>query len=258
MGFNLTGKTHGFYYRDEDRNIREWGFDIQIQKVFTSYFRMATLLGWKRSYQVTTSQSPTVNLFRLEPLYDTRDNLFNPQRGVYSIVRLDRAGGILGGNSDFYRISFDFSRYKRVTKGGYILAFHIGFGDIRPYGRSESVLVSEQFMLGGPGSIRGYGRDEIGPNIYNGVHSGTKLLIGNIEVRKKLTRTFGFVVFLDGGSLSNSWDISALKENRALSGGMGLRVFTPIGPISVDWGLKLVDRPKGDMGKIILFFGQMF
>jgi len=258
LGFNLTGKTHAFYYRDVDRNLREWGADIQIQKMFTSNFRVLALLGWKKSYQVEATEGPTVNLFRLEPLYDTRDNLFNPERGIFAQLKIDRAGGILGGNNDFYRIAFDISWYRIISRGGYIIAAHIGLGDIWPYGRSKATLLSEQFMLGGPGSVRGYGRDKVGPNVYNGIHSGTKLLQGNLELRKKVTNHLGFVLFLDGGGLWNKWEDATSGENTALASGLGVRLYTPVGPLSVDWGIKLKERSPGDKGKVIIFFGQMF
>lgn len=258
LGFNLTGKTHSFYYQDMDRNLKEWGLDLQIQKMITSHLRLTALLGWKKSYQVKTTEGPTVNLFRLEPLYDTRDNLFNPEKGIFALVKIDRAGGILGGDNDFYRIAFDISQYQRITHGGYILALHLGAGDIWPYEKSKTVLLSEQFTLGGPGSVRGYRRNEIGPNVYNEVHSGTKLLLGNLELRKKVSKHLGFVIFLDVGGLWNSWKNATINENTALSSGLGVRVYTPIGPISLDWGIKLKDRLPSDRGKVILFFGQMF
>ena len=69
---------------------------------------------------------------------------------------------------------------------------------------------------------------------------GFFLLEGSFEYRKKLFKSFGYATFLDFG---NTWnDAKELRyDHVAVAGGFGLRFYTDLVPLRLDFGLKLYD-----------------
>ena len=257
LGFPLEGRAHLFYFADRDQEVREYGLNLQLTKVFSPSFRLLGAVGWKQVFGSPDSATQVINAGVIQGIQDTRDNVFAPSRGTFFSARLDQAGGILGGSSDFTRWVLDFSQYHSWGKG--VWAFRIRIGAIWPYGRSRSVPLQERFLLGGEGSLRGYDRNSLGPpdprpNIGG---SGTHLLNFNLELRYRIRRPWEAALFLDGGDLQNRFE-DFRPENLALSGGLGIRYLTPVGPVRLDWGIKLKDRRSGDRGRIYLAIGHMF
>lgn len=256
LGFRLEGRAHLFYFADRDQEVQEYGANLQLAKVFTPSLRLLWALGWKRVFGADTA-GQVINTWVVQGIQDTRDNVFSPTRGVFLSARMDQAGGVLGGSSDFFRGLLDFSGYRSWGKS--VWAFRVRMGVIWPYGRSRSIPLSERFLLGGEGSLRGYDRYSLGPpdprpNIGG---SGTHLINLNLELRYRLRSPWEVALFLDSGDLENR--ASELRPERfALSWGVGLRYLTPVGPIRLDWGIKLRDRRPGDLGRVYLAIGHMF
>jgi len=120
--------------------------------------------------------------------------------------------------------------------------------DLATLQRTMQSLQFRGFYSGGPNSNRGY--------IYNGVglHAniplrqagaapwspvgGLTLWESSLELRFSFTDNLGAILFLDGSDVST--DVLDLRFDRPhLSGGLGLRYATPIGPIRVDVGYRI-------------------
>jgi translocation and assembly module TamA len=90
------------------------------------------------------------------------------------------------------------------------------------------------FFAGGMNSVRGYGYQLIGD-----VNDDKKPLGGwstfevGIEPRFKISDNFGAVVFVEGGGV---YQTKAPKIGRKMlwGGGVGVRYYTPLGPIRLD------------------------
>jgi outer membrane protein insertion porin family len=177
---------------------------------------------------------------------DTRDNLFVPQRGSYSFTGIDYVGDVLGGDFNYLKAQFSWSRYQILT-GQNIIATRIWLGWLDDLGREGRSSVDDRFLLGGANTIRGYDENTLGPVFTAEDDPGDKLgkpkggrymLLGNVEIRRPLFWRFGGTVFLDAGNT-----YSHLKEitpiSVAFSSGMGLQFFTPIGPIRFDYAVRL-------------------
>lgn len=90
---------------------------------------------------------------------------------------------------------------------------------------------SLRFFAGGDRSVRGYGYQTLGPKDASGqVVGGKHLLVGNFELEKRLTDKWGSAIFYD---LGNAFDSFADYE-LAHGAGLGVRRYTPIGPIRID------------------------
>ncbi len=195
---------------------------------------------------------------------DTRDNFFVPQNGSYSFVGIDYVGGALGGDFGYFKAQFSWSRYQ-ILIGENILATRLWFGWLDDMGEKGRSSAEDRFMLGGATTIRGYTENSLGPVFTEaddpggdkvGKPKGGRYIgLGNIELRRSLFWRFGGSVFLDAGNTySNFNHITPLSV--AFSSGLGMQFFTPIGPIRIDYAVRLkkdLDLGAGNLHLSILY-----
>lgn len=217
--------------------------------------------------------------------FDTRDFILDPTRGTYRDVGLVVAGGILGGDNDFYTLSSTVQRYWPVWLSR-VVAVRLRLGYAGSYGQSPVVPVQNRFFTGGGNSVRGYEENSIGPReIVNNVETGLPeetvvggdvFMLTNAELRFGLPLLsrwhFSGAIFADGG---NVWqdlgvvrfgDFNPFKDRGDVdqtdyrcSVGLGIRYNTPLGPIRLDFGYPLVVEEGMDgSGRFDFNLGQIF
>ncbi|GJM45161.1 MAG: hypothetical protein DHS20C21_20030 [Gemmatimonadota bacterium] len=186
---------------------------------------------------------------------DRRNNYFDPSRGFLNRVTASVAGGILGGDNEFWKVQVE-SHWFRTAKG-LTLAGRLRVGYEQPFGRTEVVPDRQRFKLGGPNSVRGYDYQSIGP--------GDFLILSNFETRVPLFWIVSGVVFIDAG---NAWEdvddvqwkdfritetdddlLRSTEKDVRYATGVGLRFTTPVGPIRFDVARKLKILPGEDRSK---------
>lgn len=91
-----------------------------------------------------------------------------------------------------------------------------------------------RYFAGGASSVRGYKYQALGPKDSEGEPLGGRSYnVVNLETRLRITDEIGLVPFLDGGMAYHD----ALPEwfsHMRWGAGLGLRYFTPIGPLRLD------------------------
>jgi outer membrane translocation and assembly module TamA len=113
---------------------------------------------------------------------------------------------------------------------------------------STSLLPNDVKFLAGGQNLRGYGYNTVGlpasvcvpGSTANAcVVGGTVMLLGHAEVRVPIWGELGGVVFTDAG---NVWATPADVGlgNIKLTTGLGLRYLTPVGPVRVDYGVRVL------------------
>ncbi len=256
LNFNIEARLKLTYYKDIRDEQDYISTEFKLSKYISSKFRIQGALTWKKNYLRPLEGQGVINSLALLPLWDTRDNIFDPRRGIFMVVRLEQAGWILDGDYDFRRGILDFSEYRSYKKTTF--AWRIRMGAITPFGKTKTPPFLESFHLGGDGSLRGFDRYSIGPlyDYSTGIHYGFYLFNFNFEYRPRFSKKWGGVIFLDAGNLF------ALRKEIStslyVSTGIGIRYFTLIGPIRLDWGIKLNHRSPNDKGRIYLGIGHMF
>jgi outer membrane protein insertion porin family len=208
---------------------------------------------------LTKEDTGTLAISALKPgiVYDTRDNPFDPKKGILSGISLKAASPLLLSETNFLKLLFQGNSYHQMDKR-FVLALSFRGGLAWGYHGTGELPIVERFFLGGRTTVRGYEQDTLGPKGSDGNPTGgNAFLCGNIELRSYLGKGIGIVTFLDGG---NVWqkvqdiEFGSMKYTT----GLGLRYNTPVGPLRVDYGHKL-QREKGESaGELHFAIGHAF
>ncbi len=189
--------------------------------------------------------------------YDTRDNPFDPRAGVLAGATFKLASAAFLSQTDFAKVVVRAARYQALSSR-LVLAIDGRVGLAEGLGETTDLPIVERFFLGGRDSVRGYTQDALGPKAADGTPvGGNAFFCGNLEFRQALTKDWGIVPFLDAG---NVWP--TIGQIRALdirfSTGLGLRFKTPVGPLRIDYGIKLSRREGESRSKIDFSIGHAF
>ena len=181
---------------------------------------------------------------------DTRDDYFAPTRGALHTLLMQNAGGILGGNNYFIKVAGETSWFFPMPLNTVLnLRGQVGF--IQPYSGRQAPIY-EKFFVGGIRTLRGFEYGMAGPVDINKEALGAeKMAVFNSELIFPLSRDLGLrgAVFWDVGKGFNKIsDITPLKTGV----GVGIRWFSPMGPIRIDIGFNPIPK-KGEKGMVIDF-----
>lgn len=137
------------------------------------------------------------------------------------------------------------------------LALRAATGVITGAGR-ETVPADEKFYAGGGGSIRGYAYQSVGPLDGDEPLGGQSIVETSTELRFQFAKSFGAVVFLDGGTAYEG-RIPDSSEPFLWGAGVGFRYFTSVGPIRADIAFPLDPRDGiDDAFQTYISIGQAF
>lgn len=204
----------------------------------------------------------------LQVTRDDRDDRINPKKGNYENASIEWAGGVLGGENEFYRVRGNARAYFPLFKDiSYRVQGRIGF--VGPVNGKE-VPVFERFFLGGLSSIRGFRARSIGPTRmvstldpragdYEFTIGGNKELVVNNEVVFPLVppvKIEGLVFFDLGNAYDNgkNFDLTDLK----MSYGFGVRWQTILGPLRFEWGFPINRDLRDDVSSFEFSIGSSF
>lgn len=171
-----------------------------------------------------------VNSITVGIIDDTRDVRVNPRSGTWTSVSFEQAGAMLGGGTEFGKLSLEHRYY--LSLGDDVVAMRLMGGTTL-----GSTPLYESFSVGGANTLRGYDLDR---------WRGESLLLGNVEYRRPITDALTAVGFVDiGSAFGGDFEtvvpgFSIPAKDRSFTPhvgtGVGIRVVTPIGPIRLDMG----------------------
>lgn len=198
--------------------------------------------------------------------YDSRNDRFRPNKGIFSRLAYSHSG-LLGGNLNYYKASADYRFFKN-------LFWDVTWRNNFAYARIESTEngkaapFNELYVLGGPYTLRGYRFSTVGLRKFsqkladrfqlappagsglsaseaniraNRVFGGEQQLLYQTELMFPLIREaemYG-VAFYDMGAADDE-----LNSDKFFSDwGFGIRWFSPLGPLRFEWGFP-IDRDR--------------
>ena len=189
---------------------------------------------------------------------DDTDDLLNPTRGTRLGFTATPFFGLDGNSPDFFQAKVSASAYQSLGSGNrFILAGFTNVGSITGTSR-DSLPRDLRLYEGGGGSVRGYGFQRAGPlDLFGNPVGGISSLDLGVELRTRINDTFGFVTFFEGGTVYGS-TLPDLSQKILWGTGVGLRYFSPIGPLRFDIATPLDRRPSDSVIQIYISLGQAF
>ncbi|MBC7691096.1 MAG: BamA/TamA family outer membrane protein [Methylotenera sp.] len=195
---------------------------------------------------------------------DLRDSTLAPTRGLFATASYEIASpAFLSQNGEvpvsYTRFQFRSDYFVPVTGGiTWYLSFRTGYEQNRaippasnPDDRRFQIPLIKQFTLGGAGSLRGFGEQEL--NYRDLAIRGT---LAYVNYRTQLDLPFAgplrFGPFLDAGNLLvDRYSLGILRYGA----GAGLHYQSPVGPVNFDWGFKLFRKPGEEADRFYFSIG---
>jgi outer membrane protein insertion porin family len=169
-------------------------------------------------------------------VHDNRDNLFITRKGHKFEAGIMGSGSALGGDVDVWGLNLAGMQFFHLP-GDTILSFEGAFRSVDTWGSGNGVPIFERLFLGGANNLRGFDFRDVGPRDINGepIGGGTSAYL-TAEFTFPLFSKVRGATFYDVGFVNaDSFDLSTANVNSNV--GVGLRLFLPIGPIRVDFGI---------------------
>ncbi len=196
--------------------------------------------------------------------FDTRNNILSPMKGLYLNYEAELANPVLLGDIAFLRLSAQATYYlplrEITTEHPFVpfLVFNHRLGLMFPYGSTASIPVQERFFLGGPDTVRSFQLDGLGPQDGDGDPlGGLAMLLFNAEIQWPVLNNIYLAAFADAGNLwSSVRDVQ--PTDLQLGIGPGLRVYTPLGAVRIDYGYNVNRHPGDPVGAWQVGFGFTF
>lgn len=209
----------------------------------------------------------TYLLSSLEPrlTLDLRDNPLDARRGLYASASAALSLPAVGSDFSYLRLLGDVRGY--VTPWRFLtVAARLKVGALLSFGGATPLPA--RFRGGGADEMRGAITNGLGPylcrradgSVFDDARGlgceapsyqrdgeatptplpvgGALLALASVETRWYLTRSFAFVAFFDVGQVWAALTDFSLDTLR-LAPGVGVRLYTPIGPLRFDLGLAL-------------------
>lgn len=191
--------------------------------------------------------------------YDGTSDLLDPRSGFKLSASVTPYTGFHEGPVTFVSSRLDGSAYLPLDEAkDYVFAVRGGVGSILG-GSRTSVPADKRFYAGGGGSVRGYGYQLAGDVDSAGDPVGGKSVIETgFELRMKLTDSIGLVPFVEGG---RAFDGNQPDFGQGLlwGAGLGVRYYSPVGPVRLDVAMPLDRRPGVDNAwQLYVSLGQAF
>ena len=185
---------------------------------------------------------------------DTTDDWMFPTKGYKNSGTIDYAGGPLQGSTDYMRYGAKSAWFHPLPLDT-VFSARARAGFIQRTAETD-VPIFERYYLGGIDTLRGL-RD-VGPRdpATNDPIGGFTMLCFNFEYIFPLIKNAGMkgVVFFDTG---NAWDSGWHIDDMRKTVGVGVRWYSPIGPLRLEWGYVL-DQKENEASNRFEFTIGMF
>jgi outer membrane protein insertion porin family len=295
LGLNYPLLVSLLTQRIAERTFRSdrYAAGIQVEKrlatdliaYFSYNFERVSVFDLDGTLQDIERNRQPIRLGRLSPSFalDKRDNFTDPTNGHLTVASLSFASTFLGGNEQFIKMLAEHNRYypiRRFRDSVYSVSVRLGLAT--PFGSRDTLPISERFFAGGARDLRGFGFEEAGPRdvftrcvettisvedceeagfqteVVDVPAGGNALLVINNEIRFPIYRSIGGAAFSDTGNVFRRVRDLRLQDLTETIG-VGLRLKTPIGPVRLDIGTLVWNKPPGAPGyKVHFSIGQTF
>jgi outer membrane protein assembly complex protein YaeT len=200
---------------------------------------------------------------------DTRDDALDTHNGNYLSANGQLAAQAIGSEIGLVKSFFTAQMFRTVPRTQrLVFAGSARLGLATGFVGEGNLPAAERFFAGGDTTVRGFALDQLGvrhipPEPGDTVDAngaaigGNALVIFNAELRVPVTGGLGVVGFVDTGNVFVHPSTIELPEMRSAVGG-GIRYKSPIGPLRIDYGVKVKPLPGESRTAWFVSFGQAF
>lgn len=235
------------------RNDLVWGFDGTMRYKFE---KLTADTGDQPVFSSTPSTT-RVGAVTFDFVRDIRDNPISPHSGASYAFTFETAARAIGGNVDFQKAEFRGSWHIGVGRD---TTFRAGLrhGVIFPLRSGDEVPLGRRYFPGGENTIRGYKEGTAAPADDEGTFVGAEVAtITNLELDLALTQSLYVLTFTDVGL--TGLDITDYPGDEIrVSLGVGVRYYTAIGPVRLEYGHNVVKQTGDQNGQLHFSLGFPF
>lgn len=194
-------------------------------------------------------------------LRDTRDKIIGTTAGNRVELNFNIAGGILGGDSDYYKLEFRGAQFYPVFElQEQVVSVILRAGTVDFYDDSIQVPYYERLYLGGPNTLRGFEFNAVGPrNSQNFLLGGGSYGMLSIEYSMDVVSPIRAAVFYDAGFVNlEAYDFNPAELYDNV--GVGVQLFVAGAPLRLDYAIPLTGKNRGGdgTGQFNFSFGTRF
>jgi outer membrane protein insertion porin family len=180
------------------------------------------------------------------------DKPWLPSKGSLNSFSVETAGGILGGDVGYNKFDLRTEWYFPLFWGTVFVAK--GNVGLIKRKKQETLPVFKKYILGGPGSVRGFDDYSITPRdpVTGDRIRGEKMMFYNFEFQFPLSKEQGItgLVFFDAGNVWTAEQDYDFRDMR-MAVGVGGKWYTPmLGQMSIFYGRKLNPHTNESSGEI--------
>lgn len=250
------------YHRERTKSFTENAFSFSgtIERKITDHLRFSYGGMYKRLRSQRSDFNGVFDLLKvpIQLRWSNIDSILDPTKGVSLQFRSIPSLQVFKPQFAYCINSFTGSFYHSFTENKrHILAMKLTLGSIIGASRHE-IPPPERFYAGSESTLRGYRYLTVSPLRHDKPLGGRSMWIYSVELRNRIGKNFGLVFFYDVGNVYKDF-FPDFKEGVRQSAGLGIRYYTPIGPLRLDLAFPLNKRRHLDHSLEAYFsIGQSF
>lgn len=210
-----------------------------------------------------SERNGTFNLFKvpLQVRWTSVDSILDPTDGASFQLQCIPSLQFLEPQFAYSINTFTTTYYRSLTENKrFVFAAKLMLGSIAGANKHD-IPPPERFYAGSQNTIRGYRYLTVSPIEEHHHHKpigGRSLFVYSLELRSRVGKDFGLVGFWDIGNVYSD-AIPDFRRRLLQSTGLGIRYYTPVGPLRLDIAVPL-NRRHGIDNRLEIYFsiGQSF
>jgi translocation and assembly module TamA len=261
----LTSEIAAYHTTTDAYDATGVGGHVDVQRHYskTSYLTLGASIDYSRTDELKpgtlTSLGRDVLTFGLltELALDRSNDPLNPTHGWRVSARAEPTLLAGRGTTPYLKVQTQGSAYFPLdTQADTVVAARLRVGSIID-GTVADIPAPQRFYAGGGGLVRGFAYQAVGPRLPdNTPQGGLSLTEGSIELRRRLTQTWGIVAFVDAGTVGSH--ATPTFQDIGVGAGLGVRYNLGFGPIRVDIAAPVSGRQGGAPFQVYVSIGQAF
>ena len=236
-----------------------YDYDAYTRGTINYSYDKSKFISYSTSEQIAGETGGVTSSVTLGIERNSKDKWWDTTKGSLNYFTYEYAGGFLGGDNAYNKYLFGSTIYLPVVgKTVFVIDTELGYVQKRSGGK---LPIYEKFILGGIDSVRGYEYGSISPlDRYGYELGGTMKWLYKLEWRFPISKGqqgMTALVFFDAGNAFSKQqticnEVTGYCVDRKMrwndgagkSVGFGLRWYSPMGPIRLEYGYKLKENRK--------------